>query len=128
MCVNVIEAMPTYTVFLSSTFADFATERPKLADLLSYADVHVSTAERAGDKGKTLIDTLKDLIDHSDMIVPLIGSRAGTTSATGQCWTKEEVDYAFTKGKSVFAYIREVPPELLSLTDRNRDSELQITY
>jgi hypothetical protein len=120
--------MPTYTVFLSSTFADFAAERPRLADLLSYADVHVITAERAGDRGMSLLDTLKSLIDRSDIVVLLIGSRAGATSVTGQTWTREEVDHAFAKGKRMFAYKRELPPELLLLTDRDPGSELAGLY
>ena len=115
--------MPTYTVFVSSTFADFAAERPRLADLLSYADVHVITAERAGDRGKSLLETLKSLIDRSDIVVLLIGSRAGSTSVSGQTWTKEEVDHALARGKRMFAYKRELAPELLSLTDRDPKSE-----
>lgn len=119
--------MPAHTVFLSSTFTDFKIERPKLADLLSYVGVHAYTAERAGDTGKKLLETLKDLIDRSDMVVLLIGSRAGTMSGTGHSWTKNEIDYAFATGKRVFAYVREVPSEQLSLIDRNRDSECQIS-
>jgi hypothetical protein len=118
--------MPTYTVFLSSTFADFAAERVKLAEVLPFVGVHVALAEREGDRGKKLLDTLKDLIDNSDMVVLLIGSRAGTKSETGQCWTKNEVDHAFAKGKRVFAYIREVPPELLLLTDQHKDADLEV--
>lgn len=119
--------MPTQTVFLSSTFADFTKERTKLAEVLPFVDVHVSLAERAGDRGKKLLDTLRDLIDHADIVVLLIGSRAGSASDTGQYWTKDEVDYAFEKGKRVFAYVRDVPRELIPLTDPNRDGEMGIT-
>jgi nucleoside 2-deoxyribosyltransferase len=118
--------MPTHTVFLSSTFADFARERAKLAEVLPFVGVHVSLAEREGDRGKKLLDTLKDLIDHSDMVVLLIGSRAGSASETGQYWTKNEVDYAFAKGKRVLAYIREVPREMIALTDQNRQGEMAV--
>jgi nucleoside 2-deoxyribosyltransferase len=118
--------MPTHTVFLSSTFADFARERAKLAEVLPFVGVHVSLAEREGDRGKKLLDTLKELIDHSDMVVLLIGSRAGTPSETGQCWTKNEVDYAFAKGKRVFAYIREVPHEMITLTDQDKAGETAV--
>jgi len=118
--------MPTYTVFLSSTFADFARERAKLAEVLPFVGVHVSLAEREGDTGKKLLDTLKALIDRSDLVVLLIGSRAGSASETGQYWTKDEVDYAFAKGKRVFAYIREVPHEIIALTDQNREGEMAV--
>ena len=94
--------------------------------MLSYADVHVITAERTGDRGMSLLDTLKRLIDRSDIVVLLIGSRAGATSVTGQTWTREEVDHALAKGKRIFAYKRELPPELLSLTDRDPGSDLAL--
>lgn len=116
----------TYTVFLSSTFADFERERERLENVLPCIGVHVSLAEREGNIGKNLSETLKYLIDRSDLVVLLIGARAGTKSESGQTWTKKEFDYASKKGKRVFAYIREVPSELISLSDREKDGELAI--
>ena len=119
--------MPTYTVFLSSTFADFARERGKLTEVLPYIDIHVSVAERTGDIGKSLSDTLAKKIDECEMVVLLLGSRAGTKSETGEPWAQKEVDYAFSKNKRVFAYQRVTPQESLSLVDRDQTGETALT-
>jgi nucleoside 2-deoxyribosyltransferase len=119
--------MPTYRVFLSSTFADFKVERTRLPELINLLhDVKVIAAHLEGDRGEPKLDTLRKLIDGCDIVVLLIGSRSGSKSDTGQTWTKEEVDYALAKGKRVFAYIRELPAEVLALTDRNADGELAL--
>jgi len=111
------------TVFLSSTFADFAQERKRLIEMLPYIEVHVSCAERAGIRRGPLSDMLEKLIDDCDLIVLLVGSRAGTISDTGERWTSREVKYALSKQKPVLAYVRETPKSLLNLVDRNEDGQ-----
>lgn len=63
--------MAAYTVFLSSTFADFGKERRKIMENLTYIDVHVRCAELTGDVNKSLTHTLLEMIDGSDMVVLL---------------------------------------------------------
>jgi hypothetical protein len=121
------DGMKTYRVFLSSTFADFRAERRKLPELINLLpNVKAFSAEVEGDIGKPKLDTLRKMIDKCHIVVLLIGSRSGSKSGTGQTWTKEEVDYAFEKGKRVFAYIRELPRDVLALTDRDCDGELAL--
>jgi len=115
--------MSAYRVFLSSTFADFKSERKRLRKVLPLIGVHLDCAEQRGDEGKPLLATLEKWIDECDMVVLLLGSRAGTTSDTGERWTRKEVRYAFQKNKRVFAYLRETPTESLSLVDRDKEAE-----
>jgi len=106
-----------YDVFISSTFADFSKERKRIAELLRLIQINAILAEEMGDKGKDLRTTLTNLIDQSDMIVLLIGSRAGSWTKMGNTWTQAETNYAFAKNKRVFAYIREIPDEIQKLVD-----------
>jgi hypothetical protein len=106
-------------VGLISTFGNFVAERQALLKTLPFIDVHVVCAERAGDRGKPLDETLQELIDRSKAVVLLMGSRSGSFSASGVPWTELEFDHAIAKGKRVFAYLREDPPELKGLVDRD---------
>lgn len=69
------------------------------------------------------METLHDLIDLADMVVLLVGSRAGTISDNGEPWTMREINYAFDKGKRVFAYLRQLPKEYTIVADTNESSE-----
>ena len=109
--------MPSYNIFLSSTFADFEHERKGLMETLSLLEVHCTAAERIGDIGTGLSDTLMRKIDQCEVVVLLISSRAGTESDTGETWTRKEFDYAVARRKRIFAYIREFPPEYQTHAD-----------
>lgn len=79
-------------------------------EVIPYIDLFVDAAERKGLKPtKKLEQHLQEWIDASDIVVLLIGLRYGSKSDDGVNWTEKEVQYALSKGKCVFCYIREHP-------------------
>ena len=119
--------MSSPSCFLSSTFADFKTERAQLQQALRMIQVLPICAEDAGDAGVPLSKLLIKLIDQADMVVVLVGSRAGDVSPDGRTWTRKESEYAVLSGKKVFAYIRETSEEERSQFDSDRSSQESLT-
>ena len=100
----------THSVFLSSTFGDFESERSALREAIPYAGIYVRCAESEGrDPLRSLVENLENWIDKSEAVVLLVGLRYGSKSDDGESWTEKEVRYALRNKKKVFCYLRKHP-------------------
>jgi hypothetical protein len=107
-----------HSIFLSSTFGDFESERNTLIEVIPYVGVHVHCAAReALQPLKTLEEHLEDWIDKSDAVVLLVGLKYGSKSEDGESWTEKEIRYALSRNKRVFCYLRKHPEIDLTMID-----------
>ena len=117
-----------YQVFISSTFLDLSAERKAVCDVLS--DLNAPLAGlgvclipvdlQGGADTEPPLDVCLRKIEQCDLVVTLLGHRAGWLSHDGRSITECEFDHAHVNGIPCLAYVRDASvPVLPEFVDKD---------
>ena len=95
-------------LFLSSTFRDLAPEREAVLGMLQRKRQAVLAMEHFLSSASTPLDTALSTLRTSDLVVLVIGFRAGSLlpDGSGMTYTSAEYDEAVRLGKHVLAFVK----------------------
>ncbi len=117
-----------YQVFLSSTFVDLGAERKAVRDALAELNNPLSTLGvclipidlQAGAETEPSLDVCLQRLEGCDLVVTLVGHRAGWLTPDGRSITEREFDYAQSNGIPRLAYLRDsTTPVLPEFVDKD---------
>ncbi len=120
-----------YQVFLSSTFVDLAAERKAVRDALAELNIPLATLGvclipidlQAGADTQPPLHVCLQHLEGCDLVVTLVGHRAGSLTEDGRSITEREFDHAKDKSIPRLAYLRDsstpVLPEFVDKDDKH---------
>ncbi len=116
-------------IFISSTFEDLAEYRNAVRDAVLRAGAMPVLVEDQPASGRTVEETLRELLDASDAVLFLVGHRYGAVdSRTGKSWVEKEYEAAkrLKKPSLVFLAAEDAPwPPRFIDPDRRRIEEFR---
>jgi len=117
-----------YQVFLSSTFLDLAAERKAVRDALTELNLPLSSIGvclfpvdlQAGAESQPPIDACLEHLAGCDLVVTLVGHRAGWLTPDGRSITEREFEHARSNNIPCLAYVRDnATPVLPEFVDKD---------
>lgn len=95
----------TYRFYICSTFLDLKEERKAVMEVISSLNQIPVAYEFFPASNESPFNNAKKIIDSSDYIIMIIGSKYGTSDTEGVSYVEAEYNYAISNNKPVLPFI-----------------------